>query len=545
MDETQNIEKKSLRIVSGKTSDWNELAKDVVCFANARGGKILIGIENDQSLPQPDQIIDPLLPAQVRKRISELTINVSTLTEIKTAENNGQYLILTILPSSSTVASTTDGKYYMRIADDCKPILPDELNRLYTDKPAYIWETKVQKNAKRGEVNPIKLEEFISDIKGSKRVSDFVKQKSVDEILDYYFMADGEYLTNLGILWIGIRKERAKLLYPPVIQFIKYDENGNKVNKITWDDFSLNPKELIESVWTQIPDWKEGVEISDGIFQKFIPNYEEEVIRELIANALVHRPYTTRGDIFINLFPDRLEVHNPGLFPVGVTPKNILHKTIRRNEHLSKVFYDLGLMEREGLGYDRMYEVLLGNGKQLPEPSEGDDRVTVIVRKGILRNEIVKLVSRANQEYQLRQREIICIGLVAQHTALSATEFSGILNLTQPNAIRDWMGRLSDLGLIKSKGKTKGMVYYVNSEFLRKVGFKGKTNLKKIEDHRLRELIIEDLKTYPKSSLSDIHQRIGKEIKIVIVRKQLDNLIAENMVLPKGSRKFRTYSLFS
>jgi len=545
MQEDQNIEKKSLKLLTGKNPDWKELAKDAVCFANARGGKILIGIENDQILPQPDQIIDHFLPAQVRKRISELTINVSTLAEIKTAENNGQYLILTILPSSSTVASTTDGKYYMRIADDCKPILPDELNRLYTDKPAYIWETKVQKKVKRGEVNPIKLEEFISDIKGSKRVSDFVKQKSVDEILDYYFMADGEYLTNLGILWIGIRKERAKLLYPPVIQFIKYDENGKKVNKITWDDFSLNPKELIESVWTQIPDWKEGVEISDGIFQKFIPNYEEEVIRELIANALVHRPYTTRGDIFINLFPDRLEVHNPGLFPVGVTPKNILHKTIRRNEHLSKVFYDLGLMEREGLGYDRMYEVLLGNGKQLPEPSEGDDRVTVIVRKGILRNEIVKLVSRANQEYQLRQREIICLGLVAQHTALSATEFSGILNLTQPNAIRDWMGRLSDLGLIKSKGKTKGMVYYVNPEFLRKVGFKGKTNLKKIEDHRLRELIIEDLKTYPKSSLSDIHQRIGKEIKIVIVRKQLNNLIAENMVLPKGSRKFRTYSLFS
>lgn len=545
MQEGQNIDKKSLRVISGKNPDWKELAKDAVCFANARGGKILIGIENDEDFPPPDQTIDNNLIGKVRKRLSELTINVSTMAEILTADNGGQFLSITIHPNTTTVASTTDGKYYMRISDKCKPILPDDLTRLYTDKPAYIWETRVQKNAKKSEVDGFKLKKFVTDIRESNRTSDFIKQKSVDELLEYYLMSEGEYLTNLGILWVGSRNHRAKLLYPPVIQFIKYDERGNKVNKITWDDFSLNPKELIEAVWSEIPDWKEGVEISDGIFQKFIPNYDEEIIRELIANALVHRPYTTRGDIFINLFPDRLEVHNPGLFPIGVTPRNILHKTIRRNEHLSKVFYDLGLMEREGLGYDRMYEVLLGNGKQLPEPSEGDDRVTVIIRKGILRNEIVKLVSRANQEYQLRQREIICLGLVAQHTTLSATEFSGILNLTQPNAIRDWMGRLSDLGLIKSKGKTKGMVYFVNPEFLRKVGFKGKTNLKKIEVHRLRELIIEDLRTYPESSLSDIHPRIGKEIKIEIVRKQLNKLIAEKIVLRRGGRKFRTYSLFS
>lgn len=85
----------------------------------------------------------------------------------------------------------------------------------------------------------------------------------------------------------------------------------------------------------------------------------------------------------------------------------------------------------------------------------------------------------------------------------------------------------------------------MNHEFLRKVGFKGETNLKKIEDHRLREIIIVDLRTYPESFLSDIHPRIGKEIKIIIDRKQLNKLIEDKTVIPKGSRKFRTYSFFS
>ena len=136
------------------------------------------------------------------------------------------------------------------------------------------------------------------------------------------------------------------------------------------DSYDMNPKELIEAIWNQIPDFKEGIEIKDGIFRKKIANYDEIVVRELLANALVHRPYTIRGDIFINLFPDRLEVHNPGPFPIGVTAQNILHQSVQRNPHLAKVFYDLRLMEREGSGYDQIFKSLLSSGKPLPEPIE-------------------------------------------------------------------------------------------------------------------------------------------------------------------------------
>ncbi|GAB3822101.1 hypothetical protein GCM10028895_25790 [Pontibacter rugosus] len=47
--------------------------------------------------------------------------------------------------------------------------------------------------------------------------------------------------------------------YVPSVQFIKYDENGNKVNKRVWDDFMLNPKELLNEIITGIPDWKESI----------------------------------------------------------------------------------------------------------------------------------------------------------------------------------------------------------------------------------------------------------------------------------------------
>lgn len=543
MKENQHIEKKSIRLVTGANPQWKKLAKDCVCFANARGGAIYIGIENDDEQPPSSQVINTDLPALIRKKVSENTVNVATHAEIETSVNGGQYIELRILPSASTVASTTDGRYFIRISDDCKPVMPDELNRLFTDKTAFQWETKVARLVNKTDVDEEKLQQFYFDIRASDRVSDFVKQKSPEELMEHYLMCEGNYLTNLGVLWVGKRTDRAKLLYAPVIQFLKFDESGVRTNKIVWDDFSLNPKEMIESAWTQIPDWKEGIEVSDGIFRKFIPNYEQEVIRELIANALVHRPYTTRGDIFINLHSDRLEVHNPGLLPLGVTPHNMLHKTVRRNEHLAKVFYDLKLMEREGSGFDKMYEILLSNGKQLPLPIEGDDRVTITIRKRILKNEVVKLVSRANEEFQLRQREIICLGLIAQHTTLSAIEFSKVLNLPQQNAIRDWLGRLQDLELVQSKGKTKGVEYFINPEFLKQVDFKGKTNLKKIEDHRLKELIYEDVSTYPNSSVSEIHQRIGSEIAVRKVKGIIYQMVDDNRLSFSGNLKWRRYSI--
>jgi len=41
--EGELVDQKSLRAVTGKTADWNELAKDCIAFANATGGRLLLG----------------------------------------------------------------------------------------------------------------------------------------------------------------------------------------------------------------------------------------------------------------------------------------------------------------------------------------------------------------------------------------------------------------------------------------------------------------------------------------------------------------------
>ena len=544
MTENQQYEKKSLSFLKAKNTDWAELAKDCVCFANASGGKILIGIDDNEDEPVKGQVIkDRSLPETIVKAINHRTINTSINATIQVADNNAEYIEIQILRSAQTIASTTDGRYYIRISDECKPVPPDEMARLAADKNAFVWEIQTSKRVNRNNLNQEKRNQFINDVLTSQRVSKFVKDKTEDEILEYYFLTKGEYLTNLGILWIGNRQDRASLLFPPAVQVIRYNDRDEKVWKVTLDDYELNPKEILSKIIYEIPDWQESTEISDGIFRKNIPFIPIEVVRELIANALVHRTYTTRGDIFVNLFPDRLEIHNPGILPYGVTPQNILSQSVRRNEHLSKIFYDLNLMEREGSGYDLVYELLLGSGKPLPIVEEGDDRVTVIVHKQIISKEVVKLIDKANNEYQLKQKEIIALGLIAQHNSLSAIQLSKILNQKDDTGLRNWLGRLIELELVLSKGKTKGMEYFVNSHYLRKLNFKGKTDLKKIEPHRLQELIFQDLSVYPNSQIGDINTRVGKEITPRKLKTELDKMVIGNRIYKSGEKRWTKYSI--
>ena len=103
----------------------------------------------------------------------------------------------------------------------------------------------------------------------------------------------------------------------------------------------------MDAIWQELPDFRESYEVAEGMYRRSVPVYDEKAVRELLVNALVHRPYTQMGDIYLNLHPERLEVVNPERLPLGVTPRNMLHSSRRRNESLARVFHDLGLMEGE------------------------------------------------------------------------------------------------------------------------------------------------------------------------------------------------------
>ena len=538
--EGQLLDHKSLRAVTGKTADWNEIAKDCIAFANATGGRLLVGVEDGQNLPPPGQQIPTDLPDTLRRKLAERTVNVTVLPNVVIATNGGQYIEMRI-PRAMSVASTTDGRYFLRVADQSKPVTGDDVMRLASERSALPWETQTTLHIPRAEADTAKRDKLLQALRASDRVKPSVKEKTDDELLDHYQLAQGTYLTHLGILCIGRQSHRAQLTTAPVIQFIKYDERGQKVNKLLWDDHTQSPMEMIEAVWQEVPDFRERYELPDGLYRQNVPAFDEIVIRELLVNALVHRPYTQRGDIFLNLHPDRLEMVNPGPLPLGVTPQNVLHTTVRRNEHLARLFHDLKLMEREGSGFDKIFEVLLSQGRPTPELIESYDRVQVTVRRRILKPEVIDFIAKADQTYQLTQRERIALGLLAQHDALTARELAAKLDLPSVEALQPWLKRLLEWQLLQSAGRTKATRYFIDPGLMRSLNFTGETTLKRIEPHRLAALVFEDLQRYPQSAISDIHKRVGGEIHPKQVKRALDELIERGAVRFEGNNRWRRY----
>jgi ATP-dependent DNA helicase RecG len=540
--EGQTMDRKSLRLVMGKSADFQELAQDCVGFANGSGGRLLIGIEDNATEPPPAQRVDTSLLDRLRKRIGELTVNVDVAPEIRTAPNGGEYVVLSV-PRAMGIASTSDGRYFIRIGDTCRPVVGDDVMRLANERPALPWEPMTNLGIPKARADAGKLSAWTKALRASDRVKPAVKEKTDPELLVHYGLVQEDQLTNLGILLLGAPTDRARLGTAPVVQAIRFDERGTKIAKHVWDDHILSPFELIDAIWQEIPDFRESYELPEGMFRTLVPAYEESVIRELLVNALVHRPYTQRGDIFINLHPDRLEIVNAGRLPLGVTPQNILHASRRRNDGLARIFHDLKLMEREGSGFDLIYDRLLTSGRAMPVVTEGIDSVHVVVPRRVIHPGIVRLMAEMDQRFQLTQRERIALGLLGQSEGLSAVEMAQALELPDPSSLRPWIDRLLELGLVGQVGRTRSTRYFVPPALLREAGLDAVTTLTRIQPHRLRALILEDLERFPDSGRVDIHRRIGEEIHPKAIMRLLGDLIEEGIVTATGDKRWRTYRL--
>ena len=539
-------DKKSLLTIASKKIDWKEIVKDVVAFSNAEGGILEFGIEDGMETPDCLQRIQDSLMTMLVNNINGKTNGVQISAEKKKYDNGGETILL-FIRRSVVMATTSDGKVFMRNGDNSEPITGEDLHRLSEEKGCYSWELRVS-NYALSDCDTKRLTYILHSLRTSNRVSDFVKEKTDTELLRYFgLLAENkDLMTYLGVSFLGSQLQRQRISNAPTLQCIKFDEYGEKINKWTWDDFVYGPDEIIEKVWESIPDWNESQEVSDGLFRKNVMAYDKDVVRELICNAEIHRSYAITGDIFINIHPDYFEIINPGRLPYGVTPNNILHKSKKRNPNFAALMRALKYVEIEGSGYDKMYEILLQQGKNVPIVYEGNDFVSVKVCRRIQSSKVLELMDFADRNYQLRQKQKICLGLIAMHESVTARELEKLLELNNSDELRPWLQHLIRQGLVISCNvRSRGLEYRVNSTLLQKSEFRGKTSLKRIEDYRLKELIIEDLKLYKEARIGDIQERIGPEISEKRVKAQILGLEEDGIIGRRGSNRWTTYYLIS
>jgi ATP-dependent DNA helicase RecG len=102
-----------------------------------------------------------------------------------------------------------------------------------------------------------------------------------------------------------------------------------------------------------------------GLYREDVPEYPLVAVREAITNAVAHRDYSITGQkVTLRLFDDRLEVESPGGLTGPVTLENLGQKRYSRNPLLTRLMYELRMVEEMGTGIRRMRRALaeLGSG---------------------------------------------------------------------------------------------------------------------------------------------------------------------------------------
>lgn len=539
--ENQKIDYKSIRKIRTGDKGFKELAISCVAFANAQGGILYIGIEDKSLIPLEGQTIDENEVNETVSRLHSLCFNVSLSSSgLIKHENGGEYFQIVVAPSIKSIATTSDGKIYLRIADKCEPVRNEDLQRLSIEKGAYQWELLATRVA-LSDIPVENVKKFANDIRESDRVKEHVKQMSDLEILEHYNLIDGEIVTNLGVLWLGNAKQRSRISFPITIQYIVYNHLEQKVRKVEWHDNMLNPKELLLAIETEATELGYSYEFPDGLFRKQIRHYHPKVLRELLLNAFAHKSFTISSDIMICVYPDRLEISNPGGLPLGVTKDNILHQRHRRNPYFITIMSDLKLMEGEGSGYDLIYELNGMEAKRPPFIESSFNETKVTLYSDIQNIDVLPLLDYTMNNYKLSQKGYIAFGAIAAETKIQATKLSSYLQLSDDERLRSYVEPLLRDGIINKKGTKKGTTYYVNPKLIANSKANIKTSLKTIEPYTLKALIMEDLKYHPQSLLSEIAERLP-DVEKADLTSMVYSMV-DNEIIGEGSKKLRKYSL--
>ena len=86
-----------------------------------------------------------------------------------------------------------------------------------------------------------------------------------------------------------------------------------------------------------------------------------------------------------------LEIESPGTFPEGITVENYLRKTNPRNPNVMDILREIGLAEKAGSGFDKIFTDLLKKGKSLPKPEETDNSVIFRIKADVVSEKLIEL----------------------------------------------------------------------------------------------------------------------------------------------------------
>ncbi|MBR5352381.1 MAG: putative DNA binding domain-containing protein [Bacteroidales bacterium] len=456
--EDKKVFGKSLRNFAPR---YDEMARDVVAFANLKGGFLFVGIVDETKEVNESFVYDDKKVFELIKQVQDRTTPTIILIPHRIRVNGTELLVLEI-PFSPQMHRTSKGEYLIRCNDGNRAIEPHEIATIQAEKGLIVYDQKTW-NISGEWLDEDRLQTLRGLIETKNSESPYLDKTNAD-FLDSLGMVkeeDGRIKpTTTGILFVGNNKALRELPYYEV-KYIHYYADG------TYKPYEYrgNIIDVARDCFAQLKAEIRQREYIFGLFREYVEDYSEIVIRELLINALAHRDISRQQIIEIRKYDDGgyLEFESPGRFPEGVTVENYLRKTNPRNPNVMDILREIGLAEKAGSGFDKIFTDLLKKGKPLPEPEETETSVIFRIKAEVSSEKLIELsLLYENQTGKsLKLDQLFVLSEIVRRGKVKLSELAESPNIS-PYRLHTILEKLQDLDFIEPTGKTSGLAYILH-----------------------------------------------------------------------------------
>ena len=517
---------------------YDETARDVVAFANNKGGFLFIGIVDDSKEINKDFIYDEKKVFDLIHQVQDRTEPTITLIPHK-INVEGKNLLVLEIPFSTQLHRTSRGEFLIRSNDGNRPIEPYEMATIMSEKGLIVYDQKTWHIS--GEWIDEKRLSTLVDMIEAKHADSPYLDKSKEDLLDSLGMTkdeDGEPLpTTTGLLFIGNQTALRELPYYEV-KYIHYFSDGTYKPY----EYKGNIVEVAKACFAQLRAEIKQKEYVFGLFREYVEDYSEIVIRELLINALAHRSLSRQQIVEIRKYDDGryLEIESPGTFPEGITVENYLRKTNPRNPNVMDILREIGLAEKAGSGFDKIFTDLLKKGKSLPKPEETDNSVIFRIKADVVSEKLIELsLLYENQVGKgMKLDELLVLSEIVNHKQIKISELLNKPNISHYR-LQSILDKLCDLEFIEPSGKTSGKSYILHVSKRKNMDDKIEyVKTKKQEKARQKEAILRYLDSIDTINNSEARQLLNlPEKDRAKVSRLFAELVDENAILKTDDSK--------